>query len=168
MLDSIGYLYVWNRSSANFLSACRSRILDTLRRILGARDLELAAVSSRIPHYSSLVNSHFGAKFYLAKNLPFYLVTCIVQSRLNYSIIYNRGKWHNLGMFDSVSCRFCGELDSFPHLFICAHTSSLLPLIAQQDPPSYILSLVNNKDSSFKDFKNLYLFVTRALQLRSN
>ena len=115
-------------------------ILRILRQNIGIDDLGLSEVSSTMSHYSNLLDSHYGAKFYLTKNLPFYIVTCIAQTKLNYSIIYNRGTWHNLGMSDSVTCSFCGDVDSFPHIFTCPHTSNNLPLIAQQDPSIVVLS----------------------------
>jgi hypothetical protein len=77
-----------------------------------------------IPHYSYISNGYEAEK-YLNLNLPTYLVTCLCQIRLNFSIVYNQHKWYNLSMFERKICKLCGEDEYFAHLFECQQLADL-------------------------------------------
>jgi hypothetical protein len=167
ILRTVGCENVWNRNSANVLCSFRSTILNKHRQNLGAADLNLAKNSSSLPHYFSLVNG-FGAERYLQRNLPVYLVNCITQIRLNYSIVFHNGKWINLGMFDERLCSRCGERDSFSHVFECSQLSELrakiLPssLLTQLYSFDKILEIVKTNIDQYT-LKRVYIYISSVL-----
>jgi hypothetical protein len=165
ILQGIGHERVLERNSATYLYLRRRQIIEDCRQNLGEADLISAKDSTRIPHYADMKHG-YGAELYLQNNYPSYLVTCIAQTRLNYSIIYNKGSWHDLGMFEEVICRFCGEWDSFSHLFSCTHLSSLRAQLTPSSDPNNTLNIVQN-NYNFSDCKNLYIFLSTALKARS-
>ena len=165
-LSVLGYGEVWNKNCADFLFVRRAEILGRLRQTLGDADVNRARVSKSIPHYLQISNG-YAAEKYLTQNLPAYLVTGICQVRLNYSIVYNQGKWYNLSMFDSKTCKLCGEQESFAHLFECPQLADIKTRIL----PPYLP--VSNYDDVLKfvhtnlniaHCKSLYFFVTTALK----
>jgi len=121
LLSSVDYLSIWNKNSANFLYSSRSSILNKLRQNLRAAVLRLANTSTTVPHYSSIVSKPRTCQ-YLRQNFPSYLVTCIAQIRLDYSNIFNSGKWYDLAMFDGRLCSVCVEQESFSHIFECVYS----------------------------------------------
>lgn len=164
-LVNLGFEKVWTRNSANYLCAFRDPILMKLRQNLGADDQLRAQSSSSIPHYST-IKSCLGPELYLMQLFPFYLVTCIAQTRLNFSLLYNTGKWHNLGFYEDAQCSFCGESESLLHLFNCQHYFDIKSKIWPLDQPSDILNIVQ-KPYKLNPCKNLYFFITSALKKRS-
>ncbi len=169
-LSELGYINVWDTECASLLSVHRKEILRSLRHHLGAVDLNHAHISKSIPHYFPISNG-FEAEKYLSQNLPTYLVTCICQIRLNVSIVYNQRKWYNLAMFESKLCKFCGEEESFAHLFECPHFKDLksrilppyLPFNNFDDVLKLMYSNINNSHC-----KSLYFFITSALKTYNN
>jgi len=161
---NLNFNNVWIKDSANFLCLHREPILEKLRQELGVGDMELARQSRSIPHLPNIVN---GAKTeaYLHRNLPSYLVTCIAQVRLNYSIIFNKGTWYNFGMFDNRMCTSCGELDSFSHLL---HCSSNRDLKAKYLPNCDDLIGLVSARFRIKDCSNIYYFISSALKRKYN
>jgi len=163
LLQSVGYQSIWNKNSANFLSICRSSVISKHRQNLRAVDLQLAKNSTTLPHYFSII-SQSKSYHYLRQNLPTYLTTCIAQIRLNYSTIFNSGKWHDLSMFDERLCLLCGERESFSHIFECAQRLSLRAKILPPHLSSFdsVLSSVHSK-INLLNIKQVYLFITIVL-----
>jgi hypothetical protein len=126
--------------------------------------MNLVRKSRSIPHYQQIVNGT-EAEAYLTKNLPLYLVTCISQVRLNYSVIFNKGTWYNLGMFEPKMCGACGESDSFSHLFSCPSNQDLQDryLLFKSD----VISAVR-KNVHPTICKNIYYFICSALKRKPN
>jgi hypothetical protein len=151
--------------SANYLYFFRERALRKHRWSLGEQDLELARKSTTIPHYYNLVSTIF-AEPYLLMALPQYIVTCVAQLRLNYSIIYNQGIWYNLGMFEHKECPFCEERDSLAHLFSCSHYKQLRIKLLSADPDFEVCTTIDRK-IDFEVCKKVYIFINLALKLRS-
>jgi len=163
LLSSVGYENVWNKNSANFFCSFRASAIFKHRQNLRAADLRLARNSSTVPHYFRIVNCG-GAERYLRRNLPTYIVTCISQFRLNYSSIFNRGKWINLGMFEEKLCTLCGERASLSHLFECDQLSQLRSNLL----PSNLSNFDNIIDTVHKDInldviKRIYIYLTTVL-----
>ncbi len=73
-----------------FLFRSRHHFLKEMRESLGAEDLDTAITSSVIPHYHE-IKLGFEAEPYLVGvgDYPGSLGTCIAQTHLNYSNIYN-------------------------------------------------------------------------------
>jgi len=140
----------------------RNQILNQLRQDLGAEDMKLARQSKTVPHYQYIVNG-LKAEKYLQKNLPNYIVTCIAQLRLNYSIIYNKGAWYDLGMFEQTMCVYCGGSNSLAHLFECQSNSEeknkYLPNCSD------FIGLVH-KNIKIHDYNNLYYFLCSVLKFK--
>jgi len=124
LLTELGFSNVWIKDCPKFLSVHRNPILKKLRQDLGVEDTNRARASNSVPHYHLLSNG-YETEDYLTLDLPAYMVTCICQTRLNYSIIYNKGMWYDLSMFKRKICRFCGDDESFSHIFLCPHFSDL-------------------------------------------
>jgi hypothetical protein len=154
-----------DKGSANYLYFFRERVVRKHRWSLGEQDLDLARKSTTIPHYHKLVSSIF-AEPYLMTALPQYIVTCVAQLRLNYSIIFNQGSWHDLGMFEIRGCKFCEERDSFTHLFTCSHYKQLRLKLLSPDPDFEVMTVIE-KTIDPEVYKNVYFFINSALKLRS-
>ncbi len=155
-----------DKCSANYLYFCRERVIRKHRWSLGEQDLESARKSTSIPHYDKLVSSIF-AEPYLMTALPQYIVTCVAQLRLNYSIIFNQGSWHNLGMFELRGCKFCDERDSFNHLFSCSHYKQLRIKLLSPDMDFDVTAVTATRNIDLEACKNIYIFINAALKLRS-
>lgn len=167
ILSSIKEEKVLDNLSANFLYISRERVLQKHRWSLAEQDLDLARHSSTIPHYSQLV-TRIQEEAYLNLSIPLYLITTILQLRLNYSLIFNQGSWHNLGMFEDLTCKFCGERDSFSHLFACHHYQHLKTKFVSTDPVVELSSAASSTlNSDIKYCKIIYVFISSALRLRS-
>ena len=122
--------------------------------------------STTLPHYFSIISNSRTSQ-YLKQNFPSYLVTCIAQIRLNYSTIFNSGKWHDLSMFDGRLCSLCDEQESFSHIFECVQLSELRAKILPSHLLSYdqvFLSVHNNPN--MLDIKQIYIFITTVLENR--
>jgi hypothetical protein len=164
IFTKLGYTNVWEMNSANFLSLSRTSILKKHMESLGMDDLHRSRLSSTMPHYY-LLKSGYGAEKYLCQSLPRYQVHQLIQLRLNYSLVYNNGKWHNLGMFEASYCRFCGEQESLAHLFTCVrYFEAKLKILLSADPNFKPTLVFNNIDQNY--LKSIYLFVTSALKVR--
>jgi len=166
LLLSVGYKNIWNKNSANFLCSFRESVTLKHRQNLRAADLQMAKNSTTIPHYYR-INNGGGAERYLKQCLPSYIITCIIQLRLNYSYIFNSGKWFDLGMFDENLCKLCGERDSFSHLFECSQLSRLRSNLI----PSHLSSFDNIIDTVHKDIKlntikRIYIYLSTVLRNR--
>jgi hypothetical protein len=159
-LTDLGFESVWTKDSVKYLYSYRDAILDKLRQDLGEADMNLARESGSIPHYQHIVNGA-KAEAYLTNNLPTYLVTCIAQVRLNYSVFFNKGKWYNLGMFNPKMCGACGDLDSFSHLFSCPSNQDL-----QDKYLPFKSDVINTVRKNVHPtlIKNIYFFICSALR----
>ncbi len=166
LLISVGKEAIWNKNSANYLCSFRSSVLYKHRQNLRAADFRKAKDSFTVPHYFNIVNGG-GTEHYLRRGFPTYIVTCISQLRLNYSSIFNRGKWFDLGMFEDRPCKLCGERDSFSHIFDCdqlteSRSKILPPHLSTFDK---IMGAVH-RDIRQHDIKNIYIYISTVLRNR--
>jgi len=163
LLDPLGMQNILNINPAIISFSSRKRIILKHRESLGVVDLESAKNSTFLPIYESLVVS-CSCKPYFHVKMPIYLTSTVIQTRLGLSIIFNKGSWHNLGQFEECYCKFCGERDSFPHLFDCENNQDL----RRKFP--FILPNSNNiftDQCNLQNCKNMYIFITTALKRRN-
>jgi hypothetical protein len=166
MLVSIDEESLIDNSSPIYLSLRTDRVLEKHRWRLGELDVEKARNSKSIPHYfnNNLIYSIFPEP-YLKLSLPPYLISCICQIRLNYPLLFVQGSWHNLGIFEGSTCRFCGEDESLLHLFNCPQYLHLKSKFVSSDPSFDPLTTVLGH-IDVPVCKKIYYFIASALKLR--
>jgi hypothetical protein len=167
-LELIGEEKAIDNPSPFYLDMITKRVLRKHRWRLGEEDIDQARVSNSIPHYfnDKLIHSIF-TEPHLTLNLPSYLITCICQIRLNYPLLFVQGSWHDLGIFEDSCCRFCGESESFLHLFYCPHYQHLRAKFVSPDPlfdPQ--TAVLGNIDVPM--CTGIYYFLASALKLRAH
>jgi len=159
ILNDLGFNRVYETNSFNLISICRPRIIGKFSQNLRSADRRRAVSSSYICNYVDILNCP-GTQWYLRRNLPTYLVTCIAQVRLQSSVFYNKGNWHNYGAFKSELCKFCGEENSFLHIFSCTDNFSYKQKYLPVLPEVSMLELTKRLKYDLNLCKNLYYFIT--------
>jgi hypothetical protein len=145
-LKSVNLEHLYRRESLNTVLAYKDILLHKLRCKYAESDLLSVSISTTLPHYSQL-KTRLRPEPFLLNSMPAYLVTPILQVRLNYNSVYINGEWHNVGHFAEKMCSWCGDTLSFSHLlWHCSGTEQtrqkLFPRIPEN--PIEIIRLVSD------------------------
>ncbi len=160
---------LWVANSATRIVNSKPIFLNSLESLCKLKDSVLISNSSFIPHYNTIKPSRNPAR-YLNFKLPLHTVRIIAQLRLNLSTIYFQDRFFDLGMWERMNCKFCGDELSLSHaLHECNSMLSLryrfrFPICTDQESYLRFLSDLSNKQQDQQTYNNICVFVKLVIK----
>jgi len=94
-----------------------------------------------------------------------------MQLRLNISFIFHEDRFIDLGMWEEISCKYCGEQLSLPHALVECINQKHNVLPGQNNTPCtnqaiylQFLSDLSNIKQTPLSYKNIYLSVRNTIE----